>query len=253
MELTGYGTQVGGLRMYARRPRTPGRPGAASIVLVHGLGVSSRYMLPTLRLLARDWNPIAPDLPGFGLSDKPARALSVRELADALAEWLTENSLPRPVLLGNSLGCQVISSLASRRHDLLQAAVLVSPTMDPASSGPTRDFVRLLLDGPRERLSEIPLALGDYRRAGNHRIWRTFTDAVRDPVTAQLRTMTVPTLVVRGSRDPIVSATWAQRVQELLPDGKLVVIQDAPHAVNYSAAEALVTAVESFLGDLGIR
>ena len=260
--LSGFWTPVDrgrrpALQMYARSSTSSAGVAASSalpattpIVLVHGLGVSSRYMIPTLRLLARNRVVSAPDLPGFGASDKPPEVLGIAALADSLTEWLERNALSQSVLLGNSVGCQVISSLASRYPRMVRAAVLVSPTMDPASSGPVRDLVRLVLDGPRERVSEIPLALADYRKAGLRRIVRTFSDAIREPVTAQLRAMSMPTLVVRGSRDPIVSDVWARRVAELLPNGRLVVIDDAPHAVNYTAPRDLVAAVEAFLDDM---
>jgi pimeloyl-ACP methyl ester carboxylesterase len=54
-----------------------------AVVLARGLGGSSRYMLPIAEHLALDLQVYAPDLPGFGLSDKPGHALTIRELADA--------------------------------------------------------------------------------------------------------------------------------------------------------------------------
>lgn len=243
-------TWVKGRRMHARCARTAATSASTPIVLVHGLGVSSRYMLPTLRTLAPRWDVLAPDLPGFGLSDKPARTLTLVELARALSDWMDHNGLRQAVLLGNSLGCQVISTMAASQPERVRAAVLVGPTMDPTARRPLPAFARLLLDAPRERLSELPLAVTDYHRAGTRRIWQTFQDAVRAPVAEQLRAMHMPTLVVRGSRDPIVSQAWAQQVRDVLPDGRLVVIEGAPHAVNYSAPTALVQAVEEFLGTL---
>ncbi len=55
--------------MHARVPtRQIPTPHTDPVVLVHGLGVSSRYMLPTLALLAPRYRVFAPDLPGFGHS-----------------------------------------------------------------------------------------------------------------------------------------------------------------------------------------
>src|SRR4028119_988264 len=80
-------TVVKGLRMHARvsEGRTAGGP---PVVLVHGLVVSGRYMVPLLEELARSPTVYAPDLPGFGRSEGPARALDVAGLADALATWM---------------------------------------------------------------------------------------------------------------------------------------------------------------------
>ncbi len=55
------------------------------VVLVHGLVVSSRYMVPTAERLAPHCRVFAPDLPGFGGSEKPPRVLDVAGLSDALS------------------------------------------------------------------------------------------------------------------------------------------------------------------------
>ncbi|WP_292510847.1 alpha/beta fold hydrolase, partial [Methylobacterium sp.] len=66
--------------VYARVSINPVPDNRLPVILVHGLGMSSRYMIPLARHLAPHFRVYAPDLPGFGLSDKPHRALTVREL-----------------------------------------------------------------------------------------------------------------------------------------------------------------------------
>ena len=63
------------------------------VVLVHGLVVSSRYMMPLAELLSLHYRVYVPDLPGFGKSDKPPRALNVAELSDALNAWMLQAGL----------------------------------------------------------------------------------------------------------------------------------------------------------------
>src|SRR4051812_16594436 len=110
-------TTVGGVRMYARRfaESDPKKP---AVVLVHGLGVSGRYLLPTAERLARDYPTFVPDLPGFGKSDKAGHILNIPELADALAAWMQKIGLSHTCLVGNSLGCQFIVEVALRYPEL---------------------------------------------------------------------------------------------------------------------------------------
>jgi 2-hydroxy-6-oxonona-2,4-dienedioate hydrolase len=61
--------------------------------------------------------------------------------------------------------------------------------------------------------------------------------------------MQVPTLVVRGSQDPIVPQRWAQEVTELLPMGRLSVIPGAAHAANYGWAAEFARIIQEFLDD----
>jgi pimeloyl-ACP methyl ester carboxylesterase len=77
------------------------------VVCVHGVGVSTRYMVPTMAELSPSFDVFAVDLPGFGLSDKPARTPDVAGLADTLAAWILAAGLDRPALLANSFGYQV--------------------------------------------------------------------------------------------------------------------------------------------------
>ena len=64
------------------------------LVLVHGLGLSCRYMLPTAQALANDYGVFVPDLPGFGDSGKPRQTLDINGLADSLAAWVARMRLP---------------------------------------------------------------------------------------------------------------------------------------------------------------
>ena len=222
---------------------------APAIVLVHGLGVSSRYMMPTAERLAPYARVFAPDLPGCGLSDKPPRALSIPELADALAAWMKANGLEQAVLVGNSLGAQIIVDFAVRYPERVLRAVLIAPTIDPRARVFMRQVVRLLLDALREPLSLTPLAIGDYLRAGLFRASRTLSHALVDPIEEKLPLMRARTLVVRGGRDPIVPQQWMEDATALLPAAHLVVIRHAAHAVNYNAPDELVYEVLRFLDE----
>jgi 2-hydroxy-6-oxonona-2,4-dienedioate hydrolase len=78
-------TEVNELRIHVLVSVAPMPPGTPVVVLVHGSGLSGRYMIPTAERLAADYPVYVPDLPGFGDSDKPSRVFDVSELADWLA------------------------------------------------------------------------------------------------------------------------------------------------------------------------
>ncbi|HEV2733599.1 MAG TPA: alpha/beta hydrolase [Longimicrobiaceae bacterium] len=238
--------RVGGGEMHARASVGPPRSSSPTVVLVHGLVISSLYMVPTAERLAPYFPVWAPDLPGFGLSHRPRRVLDVPELADALLAWLDAAGLERVAMVGNSLGCQVIVDLAARFPGRVERAVLAGPTMDPAGSGAAQ-FGRWLRDWTMEPPSLAAAHLRDYRRAGLRRAWRTFCHALEDPVRDKLPLVRAPTLVVRGSRDPIVPQRWAEDVAGLLPRGRLAVIPGGPHVVNYTTPAAFTEVVRAFL------
>ena len=239
-------TVVNGLRMHARVSEgwvTCGPP----ILLVHGLVVSGRYMVPLLDELANSHAVCAPDLPGFGWSEGPAGALDVVGLADALAAWMRAAGLSGAALVGNSMGCQVIAELVLRHPGLVEKVVLQGPTMDPRARSAPRQMWRLLVDTTREPPSLVAIEAFDLLRAGVVRSWRTFRHALDDPIEERLPKVRVPALVVHGSRDRISARHWAEEVARLLPDGRLVFLPGTPHAANYSAPAEFARAVRAFL------
>jgi pimeloyl-ACP methyl ester carboxylesterase len=237
-------TDVGGLRMHAR---TGGTGTGPRLVLVHGLAVSHRYLMPTAALLGRRHPVAVPDLPGFGLSPEPGRVLGTRELADALGGWIAATGTGPVVLLGNSYGCQVLVDLVTRTPAVASAVVLAGPTVDPRARSATRQVLRWLADAPREDPTQGPVLLRDARDAGLRRLVGTLRHSVRDRIEVKLPAVTVPALVVRGGVEPVVPDRWARQAAGLLPHGELAVLPGSPHNSVYSAAELLAATVEDFL------
>ena len=247
--LTSKQTCVDGLQIHYRTSEEVVPEGRPTVILVHGLIVSSRYMVPTLKRMARHYRTYAPDLPGFGRSEKPPHTLDVAGLSNALSAWMDVVGLKRAVLVGNSMGCQIIANLAVRRPELVERAVLLGPTMDPQGRSVSRHIARFLRDMPREPLSLLGIELRDYLAAGTRRGWHTFRYALEDRVEENLLRLRAPALVVRGSRDPICPQRWAEEMVRLLPEGRLVILPGAAHAANFSAPAELVGVIREFLGE----
>ena len=233
MTLTSTWRIVDGRRMYERA----GGPGdGPPLVLVHGLGVSGRYLVPVAERLAEGRRVYLPDLPD-DVPDVPGRRR-------ALAAWMQAAGLERAPLLANSLGCQIAVDLAVEEPERVEALVLVGPTVDPEARSLPRQLWRLLASAPHERLSLVPLVAAEY---ASHPL-RTFRAArcmLVDPVEEKLPLVRAPVLVVRGRRDRIATQQWAERVASLAR-GELIVL-DGGHALNYSNPDALAHATAAFL------
>jgi pimeloyl-ACP methyl ester carboxylesterase len=237
-------TTVGGLRLHARVSES--RPGARPLVLVHGFGVSSRYMVPVARRLADDFAVFAPDLPGHGRSDAPPRALRVSELADALLAWMDATGLERPALLGNSLGCQVLIDLAARRPERVGPLVLVGPTVDCRHRSFPAQLARLVLTGPFERPSLLPILLLDYLRM-LPRLVGELRAALDDRPEDKAPQVRAPSLVVRGAHDLLTTPGWVLELAARLRSDAVRAVPGAGHALNFSAPDALAGLVRDFL------
>jgi len=242
-------TRIKDLAMHARVSESGAQASAHIIVLVHGLAMSGRYMMPTAERLIDYARVYVPDLPGFGQSEKPPQALTVAELADYLACWLDAMNITCAVFVGNSFGTQIIVELAMRFPSRVGKAVLIAPTVDRHARSFSRQLMRLLLDATREPLSLTPLAVSDYFRTGIRRAARTLRYAIADRIEEKLPRLSIPLLVVRGVRDPIVPQRWAEETARLSTCARLVVLPQAAHAVNYSSPEELARLVMSFANE----
>ena len=234
-------------RCWTAAPSAPGRP---QLVLVHGLGVSSRYMVPAAERLALSHNVFAPDLPGFGRSESPRDFFSIGEQAHALGDWINASGIRTPVLVGHSYGCQVVVELAMQRPTCAMALVLSAPTVENSRRSIIGEARRLVADVPRERLGLLPIVVRDYVRAGPRRILFTLRDAISDRIEDKLPRMSIPTLFVRGGRDPIVSARWIAFLAGQMRGAAVVTLEGAAHALNFSAAEEFAAAVINFVASI---
>jgi|GEM_PF-1073652 len=214
-------------------------PDGLPVVLVHGLALSGRYMIPTAEPLARTHRVYVPDFPGFGDSDKPERVLSVSGLADALAAWMEAVGLENALLLGNSFGCQIIGDLAARYPHLVGGAVLQGPTTPPEERSWFWQFIRWQQNAPNNPPSMEAVAGSDYDKTGYVRALRTFHFSIQDRLEDKLPHIEAPVLVVRGSDDPICNQEWAEKVTELLPKGRLEIMPDVAHTLVYTSGPQL--------------
>lgn len=238
-----------GCRIHARVSAWIPPARRSTIVLVHGWAVSSRYMMPVGEFLASHARVFAPDLPGHGQSDNPRRACTLPELADALAAVLDGFGLDRPVFLANSFGCQILIEFARRHPGRIDRAILVAPTVDSAARTLRQQVWRLCLDAFREPLSLTLLQIREYLSHGPIRLLGSVRQVIDDPVETKVNALKVPTLVIRGGRDPIVSQPWAEQIAHLLPAGRLAVIPTAAHAITYNAPDQLAKVVLAFLNE----
>jgi 2-hydroxy-6-oxonona-2,4-dienedioate hydrolase len=237
---------IGGETWFARiRPQ--GDPGMPPVVMIHGLVVSGAYFRPIAALLDDRYAVYVPDLPGHGRS-RSKRHWSLASLTTQLAEWMDAHGLSGAVVVGNSLGCQTATLLATMRPDLVRALILIGPTLDPEVRSPLQLMLRGAIDIPRERQSLWTIWIPDLVRAGLRRSLFMLQQTFADDQLARLGEVRQPALVIGGEHDPIAPQSWVREMAARLPCGEAIVIPGASHALNYSNAADLVKAIRRVTG-----
>lgn len=238
--------QVGAWRLHARVTLPPQPSYSPPVVMIHGLGMSSAYFVPPAERLGNRFTVYAPDLPGHGKSDTPRRALDIPRLADALIAWMDAMRIERACLVGNSMGCQVAVDAAVRHPMRVDRLVLLGPTPDPAARGTVRFLARLLLGTAAERTSLYWILAKDYARMRT-RLLAELRHMLRDRIEEKLPYVVVPTMLLRGEKDSVVSQRWLEEAALLARTDRVAVIPGGGHAVHYSAPQNVVEAVMPFL------
>lgn len=220
-----------------------------SIMLIHGIGVSSRYFIPFAERLAQHYHVIAIDLPGYGQAPKPARPLSVAELADVVVQLTRQLQLDQPVLIGQSMGCQIAARAVRKAPSQYKKMILLAPTVNVKERSLPIQAVRLFQDTLREPLALNMIILADYARMGFRRYVQTSQYMLCDYIEESLPECMIPTLIVRGEKDRIVPDDWVHFLQSVTPNSKLVEIPNGPHVVQYKMAAPLAGICRRFISE----
>lgn len=244
---------------------------APTIVLVHGFTGFKENWLPLMRALAPRYRLIAPDLPGWGGSErKPQADYGAHAQVERLAEFL--RALPRrPTLLaGHSMGGQIVGLLAARHPQLVQRLALIS------SSGvrfEQNSFVRGVLRGDNpfgvttraelrrylgivfEQPPFVPWpfdeALVRRRRADADFERRVLDDIGRGPqafaLESELGAIRAPALLLWCRGDRVIDASAAARFAAGLADSRSVMLDGRSHMPMVERSDQTARAIEQFL------
>jgi len=232
---------------YVRRKAPGAAPGDLPIVVLHGWGAHIEAVAPILAALDGAPDLIAVDLPGFGESEPPPEAWDVDAYARFVLGFLDELEVPRAHLVGHSHGGRVSIAIAADRPERVGRLLLVdSAGLRPKRGWQYRRRVAVAKLGrvvakfggpPGRRLQErlrARVASRDYLEA-SEAMRGTFRAVIAVDLSDRLPRIGAPTLLVWGGRDEDTPLWMANRMEELIPDAGLVVLEGAGH---YSYADA---------------
>jgi len=154
--------------------------------------------------------------------------------------------IERAVWVGHSLGAQVVVRLAVEHPQLTRGVVLVDPAWTPEVWRLPRQAWSLLWEACLAPLPVVWRVLTDYARVSPLAYVGTWLRYGRDQPLGWLPAVTCPTLVLVGTRDPIVGPRSLARWLRQLPDARLVRVPGGSHALPRAQAEQFNTLVTRF-------
>lgn len=276
-----------GLRLTAD---VEGDPDAPPVVLLHGGGQTRHAWGTTLQVLGQRWHAHSVDLRGHGESDwAPDGDYSIDAFARDVAE-IAAGLPRRPVLVGASLGglasLVAIGEMSDPDGEPLASALVlvdVAPRIEPAGVMRIIEFMTGNLEGFGS-LEEVADAIAAYnpnrkrpsnldglrknlrQRADGRWIWHWDPRFVSGPMGSPdetrssdsgpnrleraARTLTIPTLLVRGRMSDLISEEGVEELKQLVPHARIADVAGAGHMVAGDRNDAFNDAVVDFLGSL---
>ena len=212
-------------------------------VLVHGIGVSAKSYGPTAVELAQHGDVHLIDLAGYGRSPRPDRNLTVPEHAALVGKYLTDKQLDHPVVVGHSMGTQVVAELAADFPDQLDHIVLIAPVVVPTARSIPKLAALLLANGLKEPPQVSAMAVYDYVvRAGLPYMLQQTPHLLGADLEYLAAAIDAKALVICGEDDPIVPLDWGQRLAESFPNGWFATVP-GPHATMFAAPERIAALI----------
>jgi pimeloyl-ACP methyl ester carboxylesterase len=226
------------------------------VVLFHHSFGSPGWM-PCHEHLASAHAVYAPDLPGFGASERPDWARHPRDLAILMGWWLRQLGRGPVAGVGCGFGGWVAAELAAMHPEAFSHLILVGAAGLLPENGRILDqvlishseYVRAAFSTQEAYeavytagLPDDLLLQWDRNREMTARVsWKPYMYNRR--LVPLLPLVEVPTLLVWGEDDMVVPLECAERYRALLPDARLEIVPDCGHAVDLEQPAALAELV----------
>lgn len=227
-------------------PAAPSGSEQSPYVLVHGLGMTHRYLDRLRAELAADAVVHSIDLPGYGPAPRPDRQLSVEDHAALIVEALAALGVRSCTLVGHSMGVQFVTEAALQAPALAERLVLIGPVVDRRRRTLLQQAVSLGHDTFRESPGANVIVFTDYLRTGMRWYMRQLVPMMQYPLEGGVERVACPVLVMRGGRDPVARGRWCRELAARARNGSFVEIPGQPHVVQHSAAVDVAAEIIAF-------
>jgi len=251
-----------------------GNPSGPPVVLIHGYTDSARDWAPLIPYLPPQWHLIVVDIRGHGRSSKPECCYSRLDFAYDIKLLLDGLKIPKADIIGHSLGSIIAQTFAEYWPERTRRLVLISstggwppdlprthPQLDYAAEirklkeplDPDSPFMIAWWDSPthvdpdlnrrqREDAARIPL-----------RVWLAVLDEALsadhgyEDLQSTLPRLVAPTLLIWGSRDPLMEEPVRQSLRRALPAAQVKVFEGLGHNPFWEDPAGVAQVIERFL------
>ena len=255
------------------RVRDEGPKEAPVLLMLHGFTFSLESFDALAALMVPDFRVVRYDLRGHGLTGPdPEKRYSPDQRADHIGAVMAALGIENATLVGNSLGGLASWRFAAKEPSRIDHLVLISPGAYPINGVgdepapvPTalEAYLRMVpeagLELSLDRIYADAGVLTDERRTEIRDMMRregngqAFIDALKvftlpdpEPILSKL---SVPTLIVWGAEDQVISPNHGKRMEAVIPDAKLVFFEATGHVAHEEKPARMASELKQFLAN----
>ena len=231
-----------------------------SVLLIHGVGLRAEAWGGQLDALAQSCRVVAVDMPGHGHSARLKDDPCLADFTDAIVALLSGPT----VVIGHSFGAMIALDIAKRHPALVRGVAVLNGIFQRDPKAKQAVMARAAgLDGktaadpsaPLDRwFGEVPSAardaclawLCDVDPAGYRDAYRVFA-AGDGPSERSLSGLQYPALFLTGRDEPNSTPEMSQRMADLTPLGRAVILDGAAHMLPMTHASQVNTLLTQFI------
>jgi len=211
------------------------------LILLHGNGEDSSYFVHQLAYFSPRYRVIALDTRGHGQSPRGDGPFTIRRFADDLYHFMNRQGIDRAHILGFSDGGNIALCFALAHPERVSRLILNGANLH--ASGVKRSVQLPIEFG--YRMASLFARHSEGARKNAEMLGLMVNDPNIDP--AELKNLTMPTLVIAGTKD-MIREDHTRLIAGNLPNSRLVLLQ-GDHFIANKSPEAFNRAVDAFLQD----
>jgi pimeloyl-ACP methyl ester carboxylesterase len=216
-----------------------------------------------LELLAQKGRVIAPTHPGFGMDAAPPHLTTVDDLAYLYLDLMDAMDLRDTVVVGVSLGGWIAAEMAIKSCERISCLLLANTVGIKVGSRETRDIAdiyaitdkqlaelvyadpaRMARDSKSLPPSELTLMARSRESTGRY----SWTPYMHDPkLKGRLHRIHVPTLVLWGEADRVVTPDYGRAFAAAIPGARFVTVEGAGHFPHLEQPDAFARRILDFV------
>jgi len=244
-----------------------GPRGGTPVVFVHPAGWDLTYWSGQIATLHREYDVVAFDLPGHGLTPGSPADWTLDNAALMLAQVIQSTGAPSAHIVGLSVGSVIAQSLVVRFPQLVHTLTLMgaAPVFSEAGRKAMLERSRLLKEQGMRPVIQPAMQRWFSQETRDNRpdiVDRATKTLLADDalvhaalwdmmyhfdVRAQLPAVSCPTLIVTGSLDESTTPEQAQDLHELIPGSEISILPGLSHMLTLEAPEQSNELLRSFL------